>query len=64
MDVIDFFSSDSEDNNQSNHSDGRETISTDTDQKVCTESKTKMIRKHYEPLHENGKIFRYEDNPS
>lgn len=62
MDVIDFFSSESEDNNHS-HSDGRETISTDTDHRPH-DIKTKSIKKNYEPLHEGGKVFRYEDNPT
>jgi hypothetical protein len=58
MDILDVLSSESEENQQSSHSDGKDTVHTDSNK-----SKTKNIKKNYEPISEAGKTYRYEDNP-
>lgn len=56
MDIVDVFSSESDEGRRSHRSDGKETISTES-------HKTKTIRKTYEPFTEAGQVYKYEDNP-
>jgi hypothetical protein len=60
MDLSDAFSSDSEEHNHSLNSEGRDTITTESHR----DSKTKNIKKKYEPIVDGGKVCRFEDNPS
>ena len=57
MDIVDVFSSDSEDNQRSINSEGKETVHSQT-------HRTKAIKKHYEPVTEGGKTYKFEDNPA
>ena len=59
MDIVEVFSSESDDNHHSANSDGKETVTTEG-----TKNKTKNIKKHYEPFTEGGKLYKYEDNPN
>jgi hypothetical protein len=61
MDLSDAFSSDSEEQNHSLNSEGRDTITTESHR---LDSKTKNIKKKYEPIVDGGKVCRFEDNPS
>ena len=57
MDILDVFSSDSEDHNHSINTEGKQTVHSES-------HKTKSIKKYYEPLIEGGKTYRYEENPT
>ena len=57
MDLGEVFSSESEENQNSYNSSGKETINTE-------KTKTKGIKKYYEPINDGGKVYKYEDNPS
>lgn len=63
MDIVDAFSSESDDNHQSHNSEGRETISTES-HRHSEAAKTKNIKKRYEPIMDGGKLVKYEDNPT
>lgn len=46
-------------------SDGnRDNISTDIERSTRQKNKTKNIKKKYDPIEENGKVYHYEDDPS
>ncbi len=57
MDLVEVFSSDSDDNRHSYTSEGDKTITTEA-------HKTKTIKKYYEPINEGGKTYKFEDNPA
>lgn len=57
MDLVEVFSSDSDDNRHSYTSEGDKTITTEA-------HKTKPIKKYYEPISEGGKTYKFEDNPA
>lgn len=61
-----FTSSDSEEEHpQSSFSDGnRDNVSTDIERSSRQKNKTKNIKKKYDPIEENGKVYHYEDDPS
>jgi hypothetical protein len=63
MDLFDYFSEEEDDQEHELQSDGvNNTISTDLDRNT-TVSKTKNIKKKYEPIHDAGRVYRYEDDP-
>lgn len=67
MDLVDVFtSSESEEEQpQSSFSDGnRDNVSTDIERNTKQKAKTKNIRKKYDPIEENGRVYHYEDDPS
>lgn len=67
MDLVDVFtSSDSEEEQpRSSFTDAnRDNVSTDIERNTKQKNKTKNIKKKYDPIEENGRLYHYEDDPS